>query len=312
MLKPAVLKGSIVFVATFAMVIAFQNCGSQIQLEDQHRGNYTKSDQIVIDDMVLDTESIYNKGGDGDSSQAASGFAVFYARKWPGGIVPVVFDSTITSTQRTAFFTACSAWSVNSSVKCVNRSTQADYLYVTDDAPGCHTQVGAWNGHPAESGKRVFNFREAWCWDQPYLIHDVGHVLGLIHENQRPDRDSYIRIITENIIPEMAVFFEKFETVEEKSAYDYLSVMHYHSWSWTINPNSSDYPTILKLNGELIQHNKVLSSGDKAVIARMYPVIASSPTPTPQPSATPQPSPTPTPTATPAPTATPKRKTRGR
>lgn len=33
------------------------------------------------------------------------------------------------------------------------------------------------------------------------IVHELGHIIGLIHEHQRPDRDKYIRVNEKNIQP---------------------------------------------------------------------------------------------------------------
>ncbi|VDM62719.1 unnamed protein product [Angiostrongylus costaricensis] len=69
-------------------------------------------------------------------------------------------------------------------------------------------------------------------------VHEIGHVLGLLHTMQRYDRDNYVRIFTQNIYPNLVVQFNKLSrdlTYVFGLAYDYGSIMHYDEISCSIN-----------------------------------------------------------------------------
>ncbi|KAE9412677.1 hypothetical protein Angca_005494, partial [Angiostrongylus cantonensis] len=69
-------------------------------------------------------------------------------------------------------------------------------------------------------------------------VHEIGHILGLLHTMSRYDRDNYIRINDQNVDPTQFVEFEK---VSERCidvygmTYDYGSIMHYGELSFSFN-----------------------------------------------------------------------------
>ncbi|RUS86428.1 hypothetical protein EGW08_005806, partial [Elysia chlorotica] len=63
------------------------------------------------------------------------------------------------------------------------------------------------------------------------LIHELGHVIGLIHEHQRHDRDKYVKVMLEHVRnTSQERWFTKLlsGSITDKAVkYDYTSVMHY-------------------------------------------------------------------------------------
>ena len=76
------------------------------------------------------------------------------------------------------------------------------------------------------------------------IIHELAHLLGFYHEHTRIDRDEYIEIIWENIIPNHLNDFEKLNPDVYDSlgvGYDLGSIMHYQLNAFSINDS---LPTI--------------------------------------------------------------------
>ena len=61
------------------------------------------------------------------------------------------------------------------------------------------------------------------------MAHEIAHALSLYHEHSRPDRDDYVTIFKQNIVPGSydANFELEADTLTLGVPYDYGSVMHY-------------------------------------------------------------------------------------
>lgn len=73
------------------------------------------------------------------------------------------------------------------------------------------------------------------CVYNEIVEHELNHALGFYHEHTRSDRDSYVKINWENIDPSVSYNFNKENTNNLKTAYDYSSVMHYDRKAFSIN-----------------------------------------------------------------------------
>ncbi|KAI0225936.1 Zinc metalloproteinase dpy-31 [Lamellibrachia satsuma] len=69
-----------------------------------------------------------------------------------------------------------------------------NYIIFTRRPNGCYSYIGKVNLFP-----QLLNLRPSCFEDFGTPVHEVGHALGLWHEQQRPDRDAHIRILYQNL-----------------------------------------------------------------------------------------------------------------
>jgi hypothetical protein len=101
-------------------------------------------------------------------------------------------------------------------------------------------------------------------------IHEIGHTVGLWHEQSRSDRDQFITIDLKNIIAAAIHNFDQQLTDgDDIGAYDYESIMHYPANAFAKDPSR---PTITpKQAGAQIGQRTHLSAGDIAAVKSLYP-----------------------------------------
>lgn len=85
------------------------------------------------------------------------------------------------------------------------------------------------------------------------IVHEIGHAIGLIHEQSRPDRDMYIDVLYENVYTGFERQFARHDEDDVDTlgiGYDYNSVMHYDHDAFSKNHHE---PTIVAQNDPSIK-----------------------------------------------------------
>jgi len=102
---------------------------------------------------------------------------------------------------------------------------------------GCYSYVGM----IAQWQSQKLQLQYPGCATIGIAVHELGHALGMGHEQARPDRDNYVSINWGNIQAGMESNFAIQSKGFVGNSYDHISVMHYDAYAFA---KVKTYPTI--------------------------------------------------------------------
>lgn len=209
-------------------------------------------------DILINPDSLHDAG---DLHTEGAGRSKVSSR-WPNKIVYYTIDPALPNTARVT--DAIAHWEANTPIRFKPRTTQRGYVLFRPGS-GCSSNVGY------IGSVQYINLASSCTTGN--TIHEIGHTIGLWHEQSRTDRDSYVTINTTNILPGYEADFQTYtqrgmDGFDYAGGLDFKSIMMYGSYDFSRN----GLPTLTRKDGSTFSSQRQgLSAVDITTVNAMYP-----------------------------------------
>ncbi|KAM4573553.1 high choriolytic enzyme 1-like [Odontesthes bonariensis] len=216
---------------------------------------HTEEEPYVVDDIAFDNEN--ERNADQCTSQSC-----MWPKSTDGKVyVPYVIANHYSSRELSIIQRGLESFKEVSCIRFIQRTSHRNYLSIQSHN-GCYSYVGR------RGNAQTLSLDRQGCIYHSTVQHELLHALGFNHEQCRSDRDQHIQILWENIQSGLAYAFDKINTLNMNTPYDYNSVMQYHRYAFSAN----NKPTMVPIPNPNVAFGTAtqMSNNDITRLNRLY------------------------------------------